>query len=44
MHGFFWQRLVNTFANVRRIESLIAALDTGNSYKSDQCENILAHP
>jgi type II secretory pathway component GspD/PulD (secretin) len=36
--------MVDTFANIRRIESLIAALDTGDPYKADRCENTLAHP
>ena len=31
--------MVDTFANVRRIESLVAALDTGDTYKSDKCDN-----
>jgi type II secretory pathway component GspD/PulD (secretin) len=30
--------MVDTFANVRRIESLVSALDTGNSYKDDRCD------
>jgi general secretion pathway protein D len=30
--------MVDTYANIRRIESLIAALDTGDSYKADPCE------
>jgi len=31
--------MVDTFANVRRIESLVAALDTGDTYKADKCDN-----
>jgi type II secretory pathway component GspD/PulD (secretin) len=31
--------MVDTFANVRRIESLVAALDTGDPYKVDRCDN-----
>jgi type II secretory pathway component GspD/PulD (secretin) len=31
--------MVDTYANVRRIESLIAALDTGDPYKAAGCEN-----
>jgi type II secretory pathway component GspD/PulD (secretin) len=30
--------MVDTFANIRRIESLIVALDTGDSYKGDKCD------
>jgi general secretion pathway protein D len=36
--------IVDTFANIRRIEYLIAALDTGDPYKAERCENTLAHP
>jgi general secretion pathway protein D len=36
--------MVDTFANIRRIESLVAALDTGDGYKADRCENVSAHP
>jgi general secretion pathway protein D len=36
--------MVDTFANIRRIESLIAALDTGDPYKADRCESTTAHP
>jgi hypothetical protein len=36
--------MVDTFANIRRIESLVAALDTGDRYKADRCENVSAHP
>ena len=28
-----------TFANIRRIESIVAALDTGDSFKPDRCDN-----
>ncbi len=31
--------MVDTYANIRRIESLIAALDTGDPYKAAGCEN-----
>ena|ERR1700722_17101233 len=31
--------MVDTFANVRRIESIIAALDTGDPYKAERCDN-----
>jgi type II secretory pathway component GspD/PulD (secretin) len=31
--------MVDTVANVRRIESLVAALDTGDPYKPDRCDN-----
>jgi len=31
--------MVDTYANIRRIESLIAALDTGDSHKVAGCEN-----
>jgi general secretion pathway protein D len=31
--------MVDTFANVRRVESLVAALDTGDTYKADKCDN-----
>jgi type II secretory pathway component GspD/PulD (secretin) len=36
--------MVDTFANIRRIESLIAALDTGDPYKADRCDNSVARP
>jgi general secretion pathway protein D len=36
--------MVDTFANIRRIESLVAALDTGDPYKTDRCDNAPAHP
>jgi general secretion pathway protein D len=36
--------VVDTFANIRRIESLVAALDTGDPYKADRRESTLAHP
>jgi general secretion pathway protein D len=32
--------MVDTYANVRRIESIIAALDTGDPYKADRCDNV----
>ena len=31
--------MVDTFANIRRIESIVAALDTGDSFKPDRCDN-----
>jgi general secretion pathway protein D len=36
--------MVDTFANVRRIESLINLLDTGDSYKPARCEAPSAKP
>jgi hypothetical protein len=30
--------IVDTFANVKRIESLVHALDTGTPYKAEKCE------
>jgi general secretion pathway protein D len=36
--------MVDTFANIRRIESLIAQLDVGDSYKVERCENVAARP
>jgi type II secretory pathway component GspD/PulD (secretin) len=36
--------MVDTFANIRRIESLVAALDTGDPYKTDRCDSAPAHP
>lgn len=36
--------MVDTFANVRRIESLIKALDTGDPYKPARCEAPGAKP
>jgi general secretion pathway protein D len=36
--------MVDSYANIRRIESLIAALDTGDPYKAERCDNALAHP
>jgi type II secretory pathway component GspD/PulD (secretin) len=35
--------MVDTYANVRRIESIIAALDTGDPYKADRCDSV-PHP
>jgi type II secretory pathway component GspD/PulD (secretin) len=32
--------MVDTYANVRRIESIIAALDTGDPYKADRCDSV----
>ncbi len=31
--------MVDTFANVRRIESIVAALDTGDPYKVERCDS-----
>jgi general secretion pathway protein D len=36
--------MVGTYANIKRIESIIAALDTGDPYKADRCDNAPAHP
>jgi general secretion pathway protein D len=36
--------IVDTFANVRRIESLVAILDTGDVYKAERCTAAVAHP
>jgi general secretion pathway protein D len=36
--------IVDTFANVRRIESLVAVLDTGDVYKAERCTAAVAHP
>jgi len=36
--------MVDTYANIRRIETLIAALDTGNPYKADRCDDTSAQP
>ena len=36
--------IVDTFANVRRIELLVAALDTGDVYKAESCSAAVAHP
>ena len=36
--------MVDTFANIRRIESLVALLDTGDVYKADRCSAAVAHP
>jgi type II secretory pathway component GspD/PulD (secretin) len=36
--------MVDSYANIRRIESLIVALDTGDPYKADRCDNATAHP
>lgn len=37
--------MVDTFANVRRIESVIDALDTGEPFKPEKCESHLSeHP
>ena len=35
--------IVDTFANVRRIESLVAILDTGDVYKAERCTAAVAH-
>jgi type II secretory pathway component GspD/PulD (secretin) len=31
--------MADTFANIRHIESIVAALDTGDSFKPDRCDN-----
>jgi general secretion pathway protein D len=36
--------IVDTFANIRRIESLVAVLDTGDVYKAERCSAAVAHP
>jgi type II secretory pathway component GspD/PulD (secretin) len=36
--------MVDTYANVRRIEALIKALDTGDPYKPTSCEPPIAKP
>jgi general secretion pathway protein D len=36
--------IVDTFANIRRIESLVAVLDTGDVYKPERCSTAVAHP
>jgi hypothetical protein len=36
--------MVDTYANIKRIESVIAALDTGEPYKVDRCGNDPARP
>jgi len=36
--------MVDTFANIRRIESLVAVLDTGDVYKVERCSAAVAHP
>jgi general secretion pathway protein D len=36
--------MTDTFANVRRVRSLIAALDTGEPYKPERCESTPARP
>lgn len=36
--------MVDTYANIKRIESIIAMLDTGDPYKADRCDNAPAHP
>jgi general secretion pathway protein D len=36
--------MVDTYANIKRIESIIATLDTGDTYKPDRCDNAPAHP
>jgi general secretion pathway protein D len=36
--------MVDSYANIRRIESLIAALDTGDAYKAERCDSAPAHP
>jgi len=35
--------MVDTYANIKRIESIIAALDTGDPYKAARCHSA-AHP
>ena len=35
--------MVDSYANIRRVESLIAALDTGDPYKAERCDNAPAH-
>ena len=36
--------MVDTYANIKRIESIIAALDTGEPYKVDRCGNAPTPP
>jgi general secretion pathway protein D len=36
--------MVDSYANIKRIESLIAVLDTGDPYKAERCDNAPAHP
>jgi general secretion pathway protein D len=36
--------IVDTFANIRRIKSLVAVLDTGDVYKAERCSAAVAHP
>ena len=36
--------MVDTFANIRRIESLVAVLDTGDAYKAEHYSAAVAHP
>jgi general secretion pathway protein D len=36
--------MVDTFANIRRIKSLVAVLDTGDVYKAERCSAAVAHP
>jgi general secretion pathway protein D len=36
--------MVDTYANIKRIESIIATLDTGDPYKADRCDNVPPHP
>jgi general secretion pathway protein D len=35
--------MVDTYANIKRIESIIGALDTGYPYKAGRCDNRAAH-
>jgi general secretion pathway protein D len=36
--------MVDTYANIKRIESIIAMLDTGDPYRADRCDNAPARP
>jgi general secretion pathway protein D len=36
--------MVDTYANIKRIESIIATLDTGDPYKADRCDSACIHP
>jgi len=40
--GSLSQAPTDSFANVKRIEAVVKALDTGTPYKSDRCEPPLA--